>query len=58
MEELPVCSICQKEMDEGYVINDGFEHYCSTECLNKVYSDIEYKQLYEEDMGYWTIFED
>lgn len=58
MEELPICDICKKEMDEGYVINDGLEYFCSLECLNHLYSDIAYKFLYEEDMGYWTTFED
>ncbi len=58
MEELPICDICKNEMDEGYVVDDGLEHYCSLECLNEVYSDIAYKQLYEEGYAFWTTYED
>ena len=45
-------------MDEGYIVDDGLEHYCSLECLNEVYSDIAYKQLYEEGYAFWTTYEE
>lgn len=58
MEELPICNICNKEMDEGYVVDDGLEHYCSLECLNEVYSDLAYKALCEEGYAFWTTYEE
>ena len=56
MEDLPLCDICKDMMDEGYIIDDGAECYCSTECLNKKYSDIEYENMYKEGIAYWTMF--
>lgn len=52
------CSECNKEMNEGYVIYDGLQYYCSDECLHKELNEKEYKTLYEEGYAYWTNFED
>lgn len=57
-EDKTYCTVCNKEMSEGYVVNDGLENYCSKECLNTKITDDEYKQLYEEGYAYWTTFED
>lgn len=51
------CDICGRHMIEGFVINDS-EYYCSDECLAKVYSDEEYHQIYLNDSGYWTEWEE
>ncbi|MGL5379244.1 hypothetical protein [Clostridium sp.] len=56
MEELTICDICKKEMEDGYSINDGDEYFCSLKCLNEKYSDVTYKELYEEGIAHWTTF--
>lgn len=54
------CSECNKQMNEGYCINDGLEYYCSDECLHKHYTEEEYLQMYDNGNGdsYWTVWED
>lgn len=54
------CSICKKEMTEGYYNEDEFQYYCSDECLHKDYTDEEYNKLYDEGRGnfYWTSWEE
>lgn len=51
------CDVCQTQIFEGYYIN-GEEHYCSDECLHKVYTEEEYNEMYENDYGYWTDWEE
>ena len=48
------CSECGELMIDGYCISDGFEYFCSDECLYKNYSKEEYDKMYEEDDAYWT----
>ena len=54
------CSICGKEMTEGYYNEDEFQYYCSDECLHQDYTDEEYNKLYDNGNGnfYWTQWEE
>lgn len=52
-----VCGECKKGMNQGFVIGDGDEYYCSEECLHKHYSPKEWNQMYNQDEGYWTEWE-
>ena len=58
-EEPRVCSVCGKEMTEGFCIENGLEYYCSDECLHKNISEEEYERLYDNGNGdsYWTEWE-
>lgn len=58
MEDLRVCDVCDKHMEDGYVISDGMEYYCSDDCLYGVYTKEEYLNMFDEDYAYWTMFED
>lgn len=42
-----ICDHCGKVMDEGYMIEDGIEHYCSDDCLHQHYSHEEYLEMYD-----------
>lgn len=48
------CDKCANQMIDGFVIADGFEYYCSDECLHSKYSEEEYNEMYENDEAYWT----
>ena len=50
-----VCEECGKPMIEGYVI-DGFDTYCSDDCLHKHITDDEFELLNDNGNGdtYWT----
>ena len=48
------CTKCDSGMNQGYVVNDGDEYYCSDECLHSEYTPTEYDELCEEDEAYWT----
>lgn len=54
------CSVCNKEMTEGYYNEDEFQYYCSDECLHKDYTDEEYNELYDNGNGnfYYTSWEE
>lgn len=54
------CSECNKEMSEGYCIENGMEYYCSDECLYKHYTQEEFDELYDDGNGdsYWTEWEE
>ncbi len=55
MEEIRVCSICGKEMDDGYCVDAGLRYYCSDECLHKDFTPEEWKEEYEtNEDSYWT----
>lgn len=58
-ENQRTCSECNKEMNEGYCIENGFEYYCSDECLHEHYTDEEFEELYDDGNGdsYWTEWE-
>lgn len=51
------CSVCDKPMREGYVVNDGEEYYCSKDCLHTKYTEEEYSQMCDNDTAYWTTWE-
>ena len=47
-------------MNEGYIIGDGIEHYCSDACLYLNMTPAEYLELHADGEGdsYWTAWED
>ena len=51
-----VCDVCGRKMSEGFLIYDT-EYYCSEECLHTEYSEEEYAYIYDNDYGYWTMWE-
>jgi hypothetical protein len=50
------CSECGKGMNEGYIIGDGIEHYCSDACLYLNMTPAEYLELHADGEGdsYYT----
>lgn len=65
IDNLRVCDICGKLMEEGLVIHDGEYHICSEECLHTaveqgLIADSIYEELtHAEDddaSSYWTIW--
>lgn len=56
-EEPRICSVCGKEMWQGYCVGDGDDYYCSDECLHTVYTPKEWEEMYETDQGYYTEWE-
>lgn len=48
-----ICSICGKEMAEGYVYDDD-KYYCSRGCLHHDFTYEEWEQAYDDGEGYWT----
>ena len=53
-----VCSHCGKEMSSGYCIADGIEYYCSEKCLHEHYTEDEYFELHNENLAYYTEWEE
>lgn len=53
-----VCNVCGKSMREGYIIDEGTEYFCSDECLHKVYSESDFRDMFLDDIAYWTEWED
>lgn len=54
------CDHCSKGMDEGYLINEGEEYYCSDECLHQHYTVDEWAAMSDGDdaESYWTEWDD
>lgn len=52
------CTNCGKPMTSGYVINDGEEYFCDDDCLHGWYSEEEYDELCQQDLAYWTEWEE
>lgn len=52
------CTNCGKKMDSGYCIHDGWEYYCSDECLHKEYTEQDYLDMYNAGEAYWTEWEE
>ena len=50
------CDECNEIMAEGYMINDGLEHYCSDKCLHENISKEDYEEIYEMGFALWTTF--
>lgn len=46
-----ICDHCGAVMLEGYMIEDGAEHYCSNECLRAHYTEEEYLEMYDNGNG-------
>lgn len=59
-EDIRKCSECNKEMTEGYCIDNGCDYYCSDECLHKNHSKKEFEEMYDNGNGdsYWTAWEE
>lgn len=55
-----ICSVCEKNMKDGYVIDGGAEYYCSEECLHTEITPDEWIELYDDgnSESYWTEWED
>jgi len=53
------CDECTNCFNQGYVIDNGIEYYCSKKCLNKHYSDKDFNKMYDEGKGdsYYTEWE-
>lgn len=55
-----ICSKCFKPIiDEGFVVHDGEDYYCSEECLFEVHSPWEWSDMCNdiEENCYWTTWE-
>lgn len=54
------CTACGAGMNEGYIIGDGMEYYCSDACLYLHMTPAEYLELHADGEGdsYWTQWED
>ena len=50
------CDACGKGMWEGYCIDSGGQYFCSPKCLNTVFTDEEFLEMYADGEGdsYWT----
>ena len=46
-----ICDACHKPMIEGFCIDDGAEHYCSTDCLHTQMTDEEFEEQYDNSNG-------
>lgn len=57
IDQLRICDDCGRILEEGYCINSGEEHYCTT-CLHKHYSEEEYLEMSSSDNAesYYTIW--
>jgi len=51
------CEVCGKEMQEGYYV-ENFEYFCSDDCLHTKYSKEEYETMYDENMAFYTTWEE
>lgn len=53
------CDCCGAGMNEGYLIDNGSEYYCSDECLYANYSKEEWEEMYDDGEGnsYYTEWE-
>jgi hypothetical protein len=52
------CSQCDRLMNEGYVIDNGLDYYCSEECLSKNFTKEQWEEAYKNGNNYWTTWED
>ena len=50
------CSKCGCGMNEGYVVRDGDEYFCSDDCMHKIYSPKEWDEM-DSDESYYTEWE-
>jgi hypothetical protein len=48
------CDACGKGMNEGYVVDDGCEYFCTDVCLHTKYTAEEWAEMFAVDIGYWT----
>ena len=53
-----ICTECGKEMKKGYMVGDGDEYYCCDKCLFKHYTPKEWQEIFDNDNGYWTEWEE
>jgi hypothetical protein len=58
MENERRCKHCGAIVESGFCIRDGEEYYCSPDCLETVYTETEYVELYKAGEAYWTEWED
>lgn len=48
------CTHCGNVVVEGYCIDNGFEYYCSDECLYENYTQDGYLELYDRGFAYYS----
>lgn len=53
-EEFRICDECGDVMQDGFMEESGWWHYCSKECLEKHMTWDEYMEMYEEDAAFYT----
>ena len=63
MENFRFCNCCGKPIEcNGFMVvadgGVGWEYYCDKECLHSAYTEKEYLQMYEQDVAFWTTFEE
>ena len=56
------CSKCNVGMNEGFIIGNGDEYYCTDNCLHQVYTKEEWDLMVDDDddcdgFNYWTEWE-
>ena len=51
------CKKCEKDMFEGYVLDDGTDYFCSRSCLEEEITWEDYVEMNENGEAYWTVFD-
>ena len=51
-------SECKTNMSGGYIIDNGEEYFCSNKCLYKNYTHKEYTKMFENDVAFYTTWEE
>jgi hypothetical protein len=58
LDQKRVCEKCGKAMTSGFLVYDGAIYYCSEACMFQDITEEEYEMLYEQDLAYWTNWEE
>ena len=58
-EELPIrfCTCCGKIMQQGYYVEEGWQYYCTEDCLKQSFTEkeiLDFKMGEEGSENYWT----
>lgn len=57
-DDYRICKKCGKAMTSGFDIAFGLEYYCSEKCLYSCYTKEEYNEMCEEDVAYYTVWDE
>lgn len=54
------CTECSKPMSEGFMVDNGYQYFCSEDCLTKHYTLEEWDAMYADGStdSFWTEWED